>query len=180
MTLGFPPQFDPFHEVMVATTQHIGRIADNSVQLAEMRAELTALGRNAPEDQATKVLDTIEFLIATETPPGTGGLEHTFTPGMYGRTIYMPKDSLLTSQVHDTEHQFVILSGTVAVWTRETGTLVFKGPYCGITKPGTRRLLYTFEDTVWKTFHANHDNLTDLDEILGRIVHQHINPLLLQ
>ena len=176
MTLKFPPQFDPFH--MVAAPQLMGSVADEDVQLIPLQQEMARIGAGCSEEVATAFLDRVEALIASDLPPQTSGLEHTFTPGLYGRTYYMPKSSLLTSMTHATEHQFVILSGLVMVWDRETGSKVYAAPYTGVTKPGTRRLLYTFEDTRWKTFHANPDNLTDPDEILKYFTRPHINPLL--
>jgi len=176
MTLRFPPQFDPFSPVIVATEQ-LGHVADET-QLAGIRQSMNALGPNATEAEATLLVDTVEALIASELPPGTHGLKHTYTPGLYSREIFMPQFSLLTSRIHETEHQFIILTGVVMVWTRETGSRVHRAPYEGVTMPGTRRILYTFEDTRWVTFHANPDNLTDPDEILRKITRRHNNPLL--
>lgn len=80
-------------------------------------------------------------------------LKHTFTNGLYSRKIFMPAGSLLTSKIHATEHQFVILEGVATVWDHENGTQILRAPYTGITKPGTRRLLFINEDSTWITFH---------------------------
>lgn len=80
-------------------------------------------------------------------------LEHRFTPGMYIRTIFMPKDALVISRIHKTEHPFVVTKGHVAVWDEVGGVQHLKAGHIGITKPGTRRVLYIHEDTVWTTFH---------------------------
>ena len=89
--------------------------------------------------------------------------EHRFTPGMYIRQIFIPARTILTSRIHLTEHPFVISKGDISVWTKETGTMRFKAPYSGLTKPGTRRLLFAHDDTIWTTFHATDE--TDVKKI---------------
>lgn len=98
-------------------------------------------------------------------------LTHTFTPGMYGRQIFMPAGSIVTSKIHRTEHQYVVLSGRCAVWIEGEGWKEVVGPCSGITKPGTRRVLVMFEDTVWMTFHPTEH--TDLDMIESDIIQEH-------
>ena len=104
-------------------------------------------------------------------------LVHTFTPGIYVRQIFMPAGSLLTSMEHKTEHPFIVISGMVDVMTAE-GTETYVGPYMGITKPGTKRILYTHTDTVWITIHANHENIEDPEKIGESILEPNTNPLL--
>lgn len=81
-------------------------------------------------------------------------LIHRFTPGMYIREIFMPKFTLLTSKIHLTEHPFVISAGAVSVKIDSGEWEYMKAPYSNITKSGTRRVLYIWEDCVWMTFHA--------------------------
>lgn len=105
-------------------------------------------------------------------------LVHRFTPGMYAREIFMPSGSVVVSCVHKTEHPYVISQGLVSVWSETLGIEHLKAPYTGITKGGTRRILFVHEDTVWTTFHAT--DLTDVAEIEHTILEPHTNPLLLQ
>jgi hypothetical protein len=49
-------------------------------------------------------------------------------------------------------------------------------PYTGITKAGTRRLLFNNEDTLWITCHVT--DLTDPDEIMETITSNDFNPLI--
>lgn len=90
-------------------------------------------------------------------------LHHFFTPGLYSREIFMPAGSMIVSRIHKTTHPFVISMGHVAVWTEEGGMVELRAPHTGITRPGTRRILYTFEDTIWTTFHVTPE--TDLDKL---------------
>lgn len=102
-------------------------------------------------------------------------VKHHFTPGLYAREIFMPAGTFLTSQIHKTEHQFVVASGECWVLT-EHGWEYIKAPHHGITKAGTRRFLAMITDTVWITFHAT--DLTDPEAIAREILDDRQNPLL--
>lgn len=106
--------------------------------------------------------------------------EHEFIKGAFGRyyvrTIFMPAGMLITSKIHRTEHPFHISSGDVSVWTHKLGTTRYRGPYAGVTKPMTKRLLFTHEDTVWTTFHAG--SWETPEEVEADIIMPHFNPAL--
>jgi hypothetical protein len=99
-------------------------------------------------------------------------LTHIFTPGLYTRQIFMPKGTRLTSRIHLYEHPFFIMMGVVSVWDATTGWTLIRAPYMGITKPGTRRLLYMHEDTIWVTCHVT--NETDPDKIVAQVTYDHM------
>lgn len=105
-------------------------------------------------------------------------LVHRFTPGMYIREIFMPAGSLITSKIHKTEHPFTVSKGKVAVSIDGKDWEEFEAPYTGITKPGTRRILYIIEDCIWTTYHLNADNCEDLDEIENKLIEKRENTLL--
>jgi len=94
-------------------------------------------------------------------------LVHRFTPGLYIREILMPKGALVISRIHKTEHPFTVSQGRVAVWTEEEGVVEIKAPFTGITKPGTRRVLFVFEDCIWTTYHPT--ELTDPEQIVEAV-----------
>ncbi len=94
-------------------------------------------------------------------------LRHFFVDGAYVREITMPKGALLTSKIHKLCHPYFVLKGDVSVLT-EDGVIRIKAPYFGITKPGTKRVLYMHEETVWVTVHVT--NETDLKKIEDEII----------
>jgi len=94
-------------------------------------------------------------------------LKHTFADRLYIRQITMPKGLLVTSKIHKFAHPYFILKGDVSVLTEE-GTVRIKAPYSGITSPGTKRLIYNHEETVWITVHFT--DKTDLNEIEKDII----------
>jgi hypothetical protein len=151
-------------------------LPDDSLFPAE--ESLPALLRRKPS------LDEVEvFLMAqggNQRPVGEDGslpVKHHFTPGLYCREIFMPAGAVLTSMIHNTEHPFVVSQGRCSVYNEGTGeTMEIVAPHFGITLPGTRRLLFIHEDTIWTTFHVTH--LKDVAEIEKAILKPHSNPLL--
>jgi hypothetical protein len=53
------------------------------------------------------------------------------------------------------------------VWTAEAGVVRLRAPYTGITTPGTQRIIYIHEDTIWTTFHVTDE--TDPEVIKNQI-----------
>ena len=102
-------------------------------------------------------------------------LRHIFGDGIYIREITMPKGMLVTSKLHKTTHPYFVLKGDVSVET-ETGTVRIKAPYWGITKAGTKRILYIHEETIWVTVHATKE--TDLKKIEKELIADSYNNLL--
>lgn len=103
-------------------------------------------------------------------------LNHLFTPGLYLRKIEMPAMSMVTSKIHNTEHPFIILKGTVSVANGDGGSQTFTAPYVGITKPGTRRILFCHTDVEWMTIHAT--DKQNVEEIENEIIRPHKNAYL--
>lgn len=114
-------------------------------------------------------------------------LVHLFTDRMYIRQIFMPKGTLITSKIHKTQHPYSVTLGSVAVKIDNGEWVEIKAPYTGITQPGTRRVLYILEDTIWTTFHpldfikGNENELSEnelnllLEKIEDTILEPHIN-----
>ncbi len=95
---------------------------------------------------------------------------HDFCPGVYARTIFMPAGMVCTSQIHLTQHFFVVSKGRATVVGSDGSRLLIEAPYMGVTYPGTKRALHVHEDCIWTTFHAT--ELTDVEEIGRQIMAQ--------
>ena len=111
---------------------------------------------------------------------------HRFTPGLYTREIFMPKGSMVTSMIHKTKHQFIVLEGVVSVFSENDGEQLIEAPYVGVTLPNTRRVLYIHEDCRWITVHATDVSPVDetpqaykeaVDKIEKQIIEPYINEL---
>ena len=123
-------------------------------------------------------VDELEAFMAENYQTVELPLVHRFTPGMYIREIFMPAGSLVTSKIHKTEHPFTVSKGKVAVSIDGKDWEEFEAPYTGVTKPGTRRILYIIEDCIWTTYHVNQSDSQDLEEIEERLIEKRDNNLL--
>ena len=94
-------------------------------------------------------------------------LEHYFGDGLYIRKMTAPKGMLNVSKLHKTTHPYFILKGDVSIVTGN-GILRIKAPHFGITKAGTKRIVFFHEDTVWITVHST--NETDLKKIEDEVI----------
>jgi hypothetical protein len=81
-------------------------------------------------------------------------LTHSFSDGIYTREIFIPADVLLVGKIHRHEHPNFLLKGRVTVITEAGGLEELTAPCYMISPAGTKRVVYTHEDTVWVTVHA--------------------------
>ncbi len=100
---------------------------------------------------------------------GTGAcpVVHTFADGLYIRQITMPAGLLIVSKLHKTTHPYFIQRGECTVQSGSEKVLI-KAPHWGITKAGTKRLLFIHTETVWVTVHATQE--TDLEKIEAQVI----------
>jgi hypothetical protein len=103
---------------------------------------------------------------------------HTFTPHLYSRKLHVPKGTFVVTKKHKTEHPYVVSKGKMSVWTADGGVEIIEAPYSGITKPGTQRIAFAHEDTIWQTFHPT--DKTDVDEIEKDIIEPTIESIMVQ
>jgi len=134
-------------------------------------------------------LDELEVAMLENCEPVHCLTTHRFTDGMYIREIFMPAGSLITSKIHKTEHPYIVSFGKVAVSIDSEDWNEITAPYTGITKPGTRRVLYIIEDCIWTTFHridgmkSEYNDLWDegkeniVKEIEEKLLEPHVNYL---
>lgn len=78
---------------------------------------------------------------------------HHFSDGIYAREIFIPKGCLLTGKIHKTEHLNIVSQGKIAVLT-EDGMKEVSAPFTMVSRPGTKRIGFALEDTVWTTIHG--------------------------
>ena len=116
-------------------------------------------------------------------------LQHSFIPGFYIRSVFLPAGCKLTSKIHKTTHSFHISKGVLLIYSDGKVNLI-AAPYTGITKPGTRRYLDIIEDTIFSTFHpfpeltGEENNYTEsekseiIEEMEKLLIEQRVNPLI--
>lgn len=102
--------------------------------------------------------------------------EHFFVPGFYIRKCTMPAGSMVISCIHRQLHPFTVERGHCRVWTQGEGWKEYKGGDCGITTPGTQRVLVMLEETAWTTFQRS-DKKTP-EEVEQDLIEPHVNPFI--
>ena len=90
-------------------------------------------------------------------------VKHTFAGGCYIREIYNPANHLIITKIHKKEHPFFLMKGYMSILT-EDGIEHIRAPYQGVTKPGTKRAIYTHEECIFITVHATEN--TSIEEVV--------------
>lgn len=78
--------------------------------------------------------------------------KHYFHGGMYCREVWRDAGVLVVGKVHKKEHFYLIVSGTVAI-TTDDGVQRLTGPALLLSKPGTKRAVYSETPALCMTFH---------------------------
>jgi quercetin dioxygenase-like cupin family protein len=94
-------------------------------------------------------------------------LRHFFVPGSYAREIFIPKGTLVVGKIHRHAHINIVSLGRCSVMTEE-GPQTIQAPSTWVSQPGTKRVVYAHEDTIWTTLHVT--NQTDLATIEEEII----------
>lgn len=93
---------------------------------------------------------------------------HHFSPGIYMRELFIPKDMIVTGRIHKYGHLNILSQGKITVWT-EDGMKRLDASTTMLSKPGIKRVGYSHEDTVWITVHNNPGEERDLKKIEERL-----------
>lgn len=100
-----------------------------------------------------EVIDVVENIIANQ-PQIECPVIHRFTPNMYIREVFVPAGTILTSEIHKSEHPHVLSLGKITMWDGEGGEVTVSAPYTGISKANARRVVFVHEDCIFTTFHV--------------------------
>jgi len=87
-------------------------------------------------------------------------LVHTFSDGLYARQVTVPADILTVTKIHKQEHVFFLQKGTISILTEE-GVKKFTAPYMGVTKVGTKRIIYHHDEVIFTTVHATNEKTVE-------------------
>lgn len=138
---------------------------------------MTTLQAPVPEVLPVSV-DELEALMRAHPTAVAVEIEpvHHFADGLYAREITIPAGTLLTGKIHKTRHLNIVSAGEITVWSAGEGSRRIRAPFTFVAEPGSRRVGFAHEDTVWTTVHATHE--TDLGRLEGELIEPHVNPLL--
>ena len=90
-------------------------------------------------------------------------IKHYFSPGIYIREMFIPRDTLILGHAHLHSTMNIIIRGLARVRLEGEEELMLKKQGDTFTSPPGRKLVYTLEDTVWQNIIATEE--TDLDKI---------------
>tara|TARA_R100001082_G_scaffold110517_1_gene90659 strand:+ start:322 stop:888 length:567 start_codon:yes stop_codon:yes gene_type:complete len=91
-------------------------------------------------------------------------LKHKFCDGLYIREIFNPAGQLLVTKIHKKDNAYFLMKGKMTIMS-EDGEVTIQAPYYGITKAGTKRIIYVHEDCIFITVHpTDAKNVKDAEE----------------
>ena len=96
-------------------------------------------------------------------------VKHYFSQGVYARELFIPKGIVLTGKIHKYSQLNIMSQGEMSVLT-EDGIKRVKAPFTIVSPPGTKRVAYAHEDTIWTTIHGTDE--TDLEKIEAHFIAQ--------
>ena len=96
-------------------------------------------------------------------------LKHTFADGVYVRQMDMKAESLVVGAIHNHLHVWFLLTGHLAVSTEDTME-EFIAPCYVVASPGSKRVIYAMEDSIFVNIHKNPKNIKDIEKLEKEIV----------
>lgn len=96
-------------------------------------------------------------------------LKHTFADGVYVRQMSMNKNTFLVGAIHKHNHVWFLLNGHITVVTEES-VEEFIAPCYTLAKPGSKRVIFANEDSVFVNVHKNPDDTQDINVLDKQIV----------
>jgi hypothetical protein len=132
-----------------------------------MNELMTTTGPTVVDGDVHAKIDQLENAIRSQLPPVELETIHHFAPGVYARELHISAGVLLTGKIHRTRHLNIVSKGRIAVWSEATGSTIMEAPAAFVSDPGTRRVGFAYEDTVWTTIHPTDEtDLVKLEELL--------------
>ncbi len=90
-------------------------------------------------------------------------LVHHFAPGLYARELHIPKGVRLTGKLHKFAHLNFMLKGDLSVLL-EDGIHRVIAPFTVVSPPGTKRIAYAHQATIWTTVLPTEETDPDIIE----------------
>ena len=96
-------------------------------------------------------------------------LKHTFADGIYVRQMSMKAGTMVVGAIHKHLHVWFLLTGNIAVATEDTIEEDIAPCYV-VATPGTKRVIYANEDSIFVNIHKNPTNTQDISYLEREIV----------
>ena len=96
-------------------------------------------------------------------------LKHTFADGIYIRQMDMKTGSAVIGAIHNHLHAWFLLTGRLVVATEDL-IEEYVAPCYVLATPGSKRVIYAVEDSIFVNVHKNPNNIKDTEELEKEIV----------
>ena len=96
-------------------------------------------------------------------------LKHTFADSIYVRQMDMKAGSMVVGAIHNHLHVWFLLTGRLAVVTEKT-IEEFIAPCYVLAEPGSKRVIYAMEESIFVNVHKNPKNIEDINKLESEIV----------
>jgi len=126
----------------------------------------------SPREKILRLEEIMKGMPQIELP-----LKHHWAPDNYGREILLPAGSIVIGKIHKHAHLNVVSYGRCIVYT-EFEVMDIEAPLTFVSKPGTKRVVYSLTDVVWTTIHPNPSNTKDLEKIEDYVIAKSYDALL--
>tara|TARA_R110000796_G_scaffold233253_1_gene351764 strand:+ start:593 stop:1054 length:462 start_codon:yes stop_codon:yes gene_type:complete len=91
-------------------------------------------------------------------------IENNFSDQLYMRKLTMPKDCVIVSAMHHTEHFWFLMKGRIVVTTNGE-EVEHVAPCYEKSIKGAKRLIRSLEDSVFINVHKNPTNTKDMKQV---------------
>lgn len=96
-------------------------------------------------------------------------LRHNFADGVYVRELFMPKDTIVIGKRHRFETCNILLKGELSLYMgKGVQSKRIRAPYIFNSKPGTKKMAYVHEDSIFLNIHPTDE--TDLEKIENEFI----------
>ena len=96
-------------------------------------------------------------------------IKHSFADQVYIRQMNLKKDYVIVGAIHNHLHAWFLLSGKVII-NNNGEKIEHIAPCYTISEPGSKRLIYALEDSVFVNVHKNPSNTQNIEELENEIV----------
>ena len=96
-------------------------------------------------------------------------IKHSFADQIYIRQMNLKKGHIIVGAVHNHLHAWFLLTGNVII--NNNGKIIEHiAPCYTVSQPGSQRLIYALEDSIFVNVHKNPTNTENIKELEKEIV----------
>ncbi len=139
--------------------------------------ELERIARNLSKEEIRIVIAEATKRALSDDHSGTPidiPVNHHFSKDVYAREMVVPKGSFIIGKIHKFQNLNILSKGEVSVLSID-GYKRVKAPFTFVASPGSQRIFYAHEDSVWTVIHGT--NETDVDKIEEQFIAKSIEEL---